>query len=62
MCERTQYVSRVFGAELKVLIPVLFFTPWFLFPADNFFFYLQKVIFAAMEISIFVDNSHAWLY
>ena len=30
MCERTQYVSRVFGVELKLIPPISF-------PEDNFF-------------------------
>ena len=47
-------VSQVFSAELKLVFPVFIV----LFPYGQFF-YMES--FTAVEICVFMDNSHAWL-
>ena len=42
-CEHALYVSQVFGAELKPVLPSFFLYPWFLFPAHNFFLSAESV-------------------
>ena len=54
------FVSRLFNAELKSLLPVVVFcTPDFSSPWTIFFLSPWKVSFTAMEICFFADNSHA---
>lgn len=55
-CECAPYVSQVFDAELKQVLP-FFLYPHISFPCN---FSLSVACFPAAEICVFADNSHTW--